>query len=156
LDDFRDAFYDMDSEAICRVIIDIILIQCRKYLHNKHQPQKASHDPGATVTNTTPSTPQKANVNTPFAEPAKRVSLFTETMMSVEVPDKSVPGGKTLVCGRADWSLGYSSLGSEGALLIAMEAKKREEFSKGEAQLITYLAILRERRRRAGKINIIT
>jgi hypothetical protein len=76
--------------------------------------------------------------------------------MSIEVLDKSVPCGKILVCGRADWSLGYSSLGSEGALLVAMEAKRREEFSRGEAQLIAYLAILREHRRRAGKINVVT
>ena len=37
-----------------------------------------------------------------------------------------------------------------------MEAKQRSEFSTGESQLIAYLAILRENRRKAGKTNIIT
>jgi hypothetical protein len=52
--------------------------------------------------------------------------------------------------------LGYSSAGDKGTLLVAMEAKQRSEFSKGEAQLIAYLAILREHRLRAKKTNIIT
>jgi hypothetical protein len=37
-----------------------------------------------------------------------------------------------------------------------MEAKQRSELSRGEAQLITYLAILREARRRMGKTNTVT
>lgn len=52
--------------------------------------------------------------------------------------------------------MGYSSKDEDGALLVAVEAKQRSEFSSGESQLITYLAILRENRRRAGKTNIIT
>lgn len=36
-----------------------------------------------------------------------------------------------------------------------MEAKQRSEFSTGELQLIAYLAILRENRRKAGKANLI-
>lgn len=52
--------------------------------------------------------------------------------------------------------MGYSSKDEDGALLVAVEAKQRSEFSTGESQLITYLAILRENRRRAGKTNIIT
>jgi hypothetical protein len=50
--------------------------------------------------------------------------------------------GEFLVTGRADWALGYSNAGDEGTLLVAIEAKQRSEFSKGEAQLIAYLAIL--------------
>ena len=52
--------------------------------------------------------------------------------------------------------MGYSSKDEDGALLVAVEAKQRSEFSTGESQLIAYLAILRENHRRAGKINIIT
>ena len=52
--------------------------------------------------------------------------------------------------------MGYSSKDEDGALLVAVEAKQRSEFSTGESQLIAYLAILRENRRRAGKTNIIT
>lgn len=44
----------------------------------------------------------------------------------------------------------------DGALLVALEAKQRSEFSSGESQLIAYLAILRGNRRKAGKTNVIT
>lgn len=90
------------------------------------------------------------------AEPMNPVKLFTESSLSIEIGNKSVPNGKIVVTGRADWALGYSTPGDEGTLLVAMEAKQRSEFSKGEAQLIAYLAILRENRRRARKTNIIT
>jgi len=111
----------------------------------------------ANVTNTTsPSTPRKAAVNILAAEPMKHVKLFPESSLSAEISNKLVPNGKILVTGRADWTLGYGTAGDEGALLIAMEAKQRSEFSKGEAQLIAYLAILRENRVRAKKTNLIT
>jgi hypothetical protein len=81
-------------------------------------------------------------------EPIKPVRLFPESSLSVQMHKKN---GEFLVTGRADWALGYSNAGDEGALLVAIEAKQRSEFSKGEAQLIAYLAILRENRLRAGK-----
>jgi hypothetical protein len=103
-----------------------------------------------------PSTPPKAIVNMPATRPLKQVKLFPEASLCVEMRNKSVPNGKILVSGQADWALGYDTAGDEGSLLIAMEAKQRSEFSKGETQLIAYLAILREKRLRAGKTNIIT
>lgn len=51
--------------------------------------------------------------------------------------------------------MGYSSKEEDGALLVALEAKQRSEFSSGESQLIAYLAILRANRLKAGKTNII-
>ena len=74
----------------------------------------------------------------------------------MEIPNSSVPNSNFLVSGRADWAMGYSSETEDGALLVAVEAKQRSEFSTGESQLITCLAILRENRRKAGKANIIT
>lgn len=73
--------------------------------------------------------------------------------MSVEIENES---GRFLVSGRADWALGYESTGNEDALLSAIEAKKYSEFSEGECQLVAYLAIMRENRKRANKINSIT
>ena len=73
--------------------------------------------------------------------------------MSVEIENES---GRFLVSGRADWALGYGSTGNEGALLSAIERKKYSEFSKGECQLVAYLAIMRENWKRANKINAIT
>ena len=61
-----------------------------------------------------------------------------------------------MVSGRADWAMGYRSAARENILLVAMEAKQKSEFRNGEAQLITYLAILREARRRLGKTNTVT
>jgi hypothetical protein len=134
-----------------------MLVQCRKYLRHKYQSAKTSQSIKANVTDATnPSTPRKAVVNMLAAEPMKRVRLFPESSLSVEMPNKLVPNGKILVTGRADWTLGYGTARDEGTLLIAMEAKQRSEFSKGEAQLIAYLAILRENRLRAKKTNIIT
>jgi len=92
----------------------------------------------------------------PAAEPIKRIKLFPESSLSIEMRNKLIPHGKILVTGRADWAMGYSTVGDEGTLLIAMEAKQRSEFSRGEAQLIAYLAILRENRLRARKTNIMT
>ena len=94
--------------------------------------------------------------NLPAETPRKPIKLYTESTISVEVPSRSAPNKKLLVTGRADWAVGYSSKDEDGALLVALEAKQRSEFSSGESQLIAYLAILRENRRKAGKTNIIT
>ena len=134
-----------------------MLVQCRKYLRHKHQSAETAYSINANVANATnPSTPRKAVVNMPAAEPIKRVKLFPEASLSIEMRNKLIPNGKILVTGLADWALGYSTAGDEGTLLVAIEAKQRSEFSKGEAQLIAYLAILREHRLRARKTNIIT
>ena len=157
LRDLEDALYDEDSEATCRIAVDIMLVQCRRYLRHKYRSAETSHNIEASVADATnPSTPKRAVVNMLAVELMKRVKLFPESSLSVEMPNKLVPNGKILVTGRADWALGYSTAGDEGTLLIAIEAKQRSEFSKGEAQLIAYLAILRENRLRARKTNIIT
>jgi hypothetical protein len=134
-----------------------MLVQCRKYLRHKYQSAETAYSIDANVANATnPSTPRKAVVNMPAAEPMKRVKLFPESSLSIEMRNKLITNGKILVTGRAGWALGYSSAGDKGTLLVAMEAKQRSEFSRGEAQLIAYLAILREHRLRARKTNIIT
>jgi hypothetical protein len=89
----------------------------------------------------------------PIKQPIKPVKLFPEFSLSIQMDKKN---GKFLVTGRADWAMGYSNVGDEGAILVAIEAKQESEFSKGRAQLIAYLAILRENRLRAGKKNIVT
>ncbi|KAL9124196.1 MAG: hypothetical protein Q9217_006450 [Psora testacea] len=151
LKDLKEAFYQENSEATCRLTIDVILIQCRKYLRHKYNPPKAKATPSAT-----PSTPPKCTFDA-LTEPAKEpVRFYPECTISVEIAHRTVPNKGFLVSGRADWALGYSSKDEDAALLVAMEAKQRSEFSAGESQLIAYLAILREKRRRASKTNIIT
>ena len=92
----------------------------------------------------------------PTETPKKPIKLFPASTISVEILNRSVSNSRFLVSGRADWAMGYSLEDEDGALLVAVEAKQRSEFGTGESQLITYLAILRENRRRAGKTNIIT
>ena len=72
----------------------------------------------------------------------------------MEVPSRSIPDSSVLFSGRADWSTGYSSKNEDEALLVAVEVKQSSEFSGGESQLITSLAILRETRGKAGKTDI--
>ncbi len=73
----------------------------------------------------------------------RHAKLFTEASVSIEVPNKELPGGKIVVSDRADLAMGYRSPARENIFLVAMGAKQRPEFSHEEAQLITYLAILR-------------
>jgi len=119
-----------------------MLVQCRKYLRDKYRTAETS----------SPSTPVVKKL---AAEPTKHVRLFPEASLSIEMCDPVAPHRKILVNGRADWAFGYSKDRDDGALLIAIEAKQRSEFSKGEAQLIAYLAILRENRLRAKKTNSV-
>ena len=104
----------------------------------------------------TPSTPSKGALDAPTETSKKPIKLYPESLISVEVPDLSVPNSKFLVSGRADWTMGYSSKEEDGALFVAVEAKQMSELFIGQSQLITYLAILREIRRKAGKTNTIT
>lgn len=131
-----------------------MLVQCWKYLRYKYRSAETSHDIRADVAN--PSTPGSAVVKIPAVEPMKHVKLFPKSSLSIEMCNKLVPNGRFLVTGRADWALGYSTARDEGSLLIAIEAKQRSEISRGEAQLIAYLAILREYNLRAKETNIIT
>lgn len=148
LRDLAAVSYYRDSEATSRLAIDFILIQCLKHLSEDDIETNVA---GATKL----STPTKAAVG------MKRVQLFPESSMSIDMPNKSVPNSWFRFTGRADWSLGYNpnvdSLGGpsgdEGSLLIAIEAKQRSKFHEGEAQLIAYLTILRECRIKARKTN---
>lgn len=76
--------------------------------------------------------------------------LFPESNVSVRM---KMHQAEFLITGRADWAMGYKAMGDEGSLLNAIVMKQRSEFSKGEAQLTAYLAILRENPRKAKKVN---
>lgn len=155
----REAFYDENSESTCRIGIDLILIQCRKYLRRKNVQDSQDTSPVKTALPSTPAHASQSSLSVPQSTPnvSKRpVKLFPECTVSVEVKNPALADGKFLVSGRADWALGYSTEGDEGALLVAVEAKQRTEIGSGEPQLLAYLAILRENRRKAGKTNAIT
>jgi len=114
----EDALYNKDSEATCRIAIDIMLVQRRKYLRRKYQSAETTYSIDVNDANATnPSTPRKAVVDMPAAEPMKRVKLFPESSMSIEMHNKLIPNSKFLVTGRADWALGYSTAGDNGTFI---------------------------------------
>jgi hypothetical protein len=62
-----------------------MLIQCRKYLRQKHQSTETSHNIEANIADAAnPSTPRKAVVNILSAEPMKNVKLFPESSLSAQ------------------------------------------------------------------------
>jgi hypothetical protein len=83
--------------------------------------------------------------------------VYPEVELAVEVMDPNT-NEKVRVTGRADWGFGYGGRNgaTHGTFLVAMEAKRRDLFSTAERQLVTYLAILRELRIRAGQTNAVT
>ncbi|KAL2044996.1 hypothetical protein N7G274_002771 [Stereocaulon virgatum] len=101
LNDLRDAFYEEQSEAACRIAIDIILSQCRKYVRLKYNPAKAE-----TAALTTPSTPLKGALNMLTETPKKPIKLYPGSTISMEVLNRSVSNSRFLVSGRADWAMG--------------------------------------------------
>jgi len=85
------------------------------------------------------------------------VMVYPEVELAVEVIDPRT-NETARITGCADWGFGYS--GRDGAahdiFLVVMKAKRRDLFSTAERPLLTYLAILRELRIRAGKTNTVT
>ncbi|KAI4127080.1 MAG: hypothetical protein LQ338_003399 [Usnochroma carphineum] len=146
LRDLRDG-YEERSEATWRTAIDIILIQCCKFL--KSQYAKASAQSYAEA----PATPSNVPGHSPL-QTKMPLKVCAESSISAEITHPLNSDTRIVVTGRADWALGYK--GDDAALLVAIEAKKRSGIGRGEAQLLAYLAIIRENRRKAGKINTTT
>lgn len=130
--DLHNALY----EATCHIVINLIFIQCQKYIKNKYYPAKTE-----TAFNTVQLTRIKNTFNSPARTLTKPIKLYLEPIISVEVFNWSTPNKKFLVTGRADWTVGYNSK-KDRKLLVALEVKQRTEFNFGESQLLAYLAIL--------------
>jgi hypothetical protein len=62
------------------------------------------------------------------------------------------------ISGIADWAMGYGDRAAleDGAVLLAVEAKRSELIFKAEAQLLAYLATIRQLRIQANKKNVMT
>jgi hypothetical protein len=117
----------------------MVLLQCSLLIQ-----QQLAKISKATDTSAPPATPPRRS-DAQISQP--EIHIFPEIDISVEVKNRRT-GDATIVQGRADWCFGYGSRRDPlGTLLAAMEAKTRDEYSKGEAQLLTYLAILWEKRR---------
>jgi len=142
--DLSRALYDEDSEATCRVAVDMVLIACKLHLVDRYPEDSTSK---RLKTASRPVTPQ-------LPDPREVVRVFPELDMYVDVMH---PGTKQSirVTGRADWGFGYGERDGtqHGTFLVAAEAKREGLFSTAKTQLLTYMAILREQRKRAGKKN---
>ena len=139
--------YDDATEATSRIAVDMMLIACKLHvmeLHSTHfrpKKRKVASRPGI---------PQSFEVR-------EMVRVYPEIELAVEIMDPRT-NEKVRVTGRADWGFGYSGRNdaAHGTFLVAMVAKQRDLFSTAERPLLTYLAILRELRIRAGETNVVT
>ena len=140
-------FYDKTTEASSRIAVDMMLIACSSHLIELYP---TYFSPKRQKVTSRPSTPQCD------FEDREKVKIYPEVDLTVDVMD---PKTKTTVrvTGRADWAFGYSGRQgiAYGTYLVAIEAKRYELFGCGQSQLLTYLAILRELRIRAGKTDTV-
>jgi hypothetical protein len=126
-----------------------MLLKCTLLLQRKLNIEGCKPQSAGTSSNESPLTPPRKS-----RKPS--ISLFSEADISVDIKSQSTDE-LFKIQDHADWAFGYGPKRDLlGTLLAAVEAKSRSEYSKGEVQLLTYLAILREKRRQAGKTNIAT
>jgi hypothetical protein len=155
LRDLREAFY-YESEATCRIAVDVMLVQCCLALRKKLN--YSSDEESSTIADTTaaPRTPSRGLTSPRTTNLDSRITLFPELDMSV-IAENRYTQQSVLIQGRADWAFGYGTKrNTDSNIIVAMKAKQPSEFSKGEVQLLAYLSILREIRRKAGKTNTDT
>lgn len=97
--------------------------------------------------------PQESAFNCPLP-----LIIYPEIDLSVEVEDRRVDtkkGARRLrITGKADWAFGHGSRkeSGTGTVLITVEAKNPDTFSKARSQLLTYLAIMKKLRRQEKKM----
>jgi hypothetical protein len=147
-----DARYDELSEAACRISIDLILIFCQAYIRDNLPKSELAETSAETPDNPSQATTPKLLPQNPL-QSQHLLTVFTEAKLSVELPGDD-GDTKIVLNGRADWAVGYNSRLETGNFLVAIEAKQKSELSRGAAQLLAYLAILRENRIRKKKTNI--
>ena len=99
-----------------------------------------------------PTTPLVAPKSTSQPLPIK---VFPEMTLAVQVKRN---GREWHISGMADWAIGYGdrrALG-DGTVLLAIEAKRQNLNFNAEAQLLAYLATIRQLRIQANKKNVMT
>jgi hypothetical protein len=104
--------------------------------------------------------PSSIDPTTPLMAPKSTfqrlpIKVFPEMALSVQVKR----GSKVWdISGIADWAIGYGDRATleDGTVLLAVEAKQRDFLFKAEAQLLAYLATIRQLRIQANKKNVMT
>jgi hypothetical protein len=179
LNQLKKALYDTSSEAYNRIAIDYLIVACMvkhrdilseqsrllandltaattpiteqsELLTNSPHHQQATEITGPS--DIAPTTPLMVPKSTSQPLPIK---VFPEMSLSVQV-EKG--GQEWLVSGIADWAMGYGDRAvlEDGTVLLAIEAKRKENISDAEAQLLAYLATIRQLRIQANKKNVMT
>ena len=83
------------------------------------------------------------------------IKVFPEMALSVQVKR----GGREWhISGIADWAIGYGDRAAleDGTVLLAVQAKRQKLLFDAEAQLLAYLATIRQLRIQANKENVMT
>ena len=134
-----------NNEYNCRLMIDIFVLNAKVQI-----PESSKNTISPTKQNLL-STPTVSS--SPLAIQKATINMKTESDLSVTV-EHPVSSDRVCFSGRVDYTWGYSYPGDpKDYFLVAVEAKKRSQFSTAESQLLTYLAILHEKRKRAEKKN---
>jgi hypothetical protein len=83
------------------------------------------------------------------------IKIFPEMALSVEVKKG---GREWYISGIADWAMGYGERAAleDGTVLLVVEAKQQKFLFCAEAQLLAYLATIRQLRIQANKKNVMT
>jgi hypothetical protein len=83
------------------------------------------------------------------------IKVFPEMALSAQVKRC---GREWHISGIADWAMGYGDRAAleDGTVLLAVEAKRRKFLFGAEAQLLAYLATIRQLRIQANKKNVMT
>ncbi len=102
--------------------------------------------------NIAPATPSIAPTSTFQPLPLK---VFTEMSLSVRVLKSR---DEWVISGIADWAMGYGKRENldDGAVLLAVKAKRSDVIPTAQAQLLAYLATIRQLRIQANKKNVMT
>jgi hypothetical protein len=100
--------------------------------------------------NVAPTTPLVA----PKSIQPSPLKVFPEMGLSIVVLKR---GQEQIISGIADWTIGYGERATwdNGAVLLAVEAKKPSLVEEGHAQLLAYMATMRQLRIQANKKNVM-
>jgi hypothetical protein len=147
LKNFMRIQYDM-NETACRIAVDYVLIACKVRLAQIQQNSGFPNIEHMALDD------KAARPTTPLRKTYADLLVFPEMNLAVTVRHAAT-STRYSVCGRADWAIGYDSRKNcqDGSVLVAVEAKKPSKLGEARAQLLTYLAILRQLRLQEGKRN---
>ncbi|KAF8808660.1 hypothetical protein BYT27DRAFT_7188627 [Phlegmacium glaucopus] len=134
--------YDRSSEAACRIAVDFLLCECIAVLRGK-------------VSGISPTQPTEDGRRTPT--PWDTVKVHCEVSFSHSINPVPIISKKTIVGGRVDHGVGIMMRSRKAAnrrfhsLLLCVEAKVEGSILSALAQLVVYLACLRQSRVNRGR-----